>query len=79
MKKMNVINNLKLAIDDYEYELKKQHAQFELFRRVWSNTGELPESVIMRDLEKMSIQMTLDHELLVWTKNELKKESSRKS
>ena len=73
---MNVINNLKLAIVDFEHELTLQHAQFELFRRVWSNTGELPESVTMRDLEKMSIQMTLDHELLVWTKNELKKEQS---
>ena len=74
---MNVINNLKLAIVDFEHELKLQHAQFELFRRVWSNTGELPESVTMRDLEKMSICMTLDHELLIWTKNELKKELSR--
>ena len=76
---MNVINNLKLAINDFEHELKLQHTQFELFRRVWSNTGELPESVTMKDLEKMSIHMTLDHELLIWTKNELKNELSRKS
>ena len=50
---MNVINNLKLAINDFEHELKLQHTQFELFRRMRSNTGELPESVTMKDLEKM--------------------------
>ena len=71
---MNVINNLKLTINDFEHELKLQHTQFELFRRMRSNTGELPESVTMKDLEKMSIRMTLDHELLIWTKNELRKE-----
>ena len=40
---MNETYNLKLAIIDFEDELKLQHAQFELFRRVWGNTAKLPD------------------------------------
>ena len=70
---MNETYNLKLAIIDFEDELKLQHAQFNLFRRVWANTAELPESVNMEDLKHLSTRMTQNHELLVLIKHEIRK------
>ena len=73
---MNVINNLKLAIDDYEYELKKQHAQFEVFRRMYLEDREL---ISIEKIRHLGISMTINHELLVRTKSQLQNELSRKS
>ena len=70
---MNETYNLKLAIIDFEDELKLQHAQFNLFRRVWENTAKLPESVTMEDLKDISTRMTNTHELLVLIKHETRK------
>ena len=68
--------DFKTAIIDFEDELKLQHAQFNLFRRVWENTAELPESVTMDDLKDISTRMTHTHELLVLIKNGLINEQS---
>tara|TARA_Y100001936_G_scaffold228071_1_gene248916 strand:+ start:630 stop:857 length:228 start_codon:yes stop_codon:yes gene_type:complete len=69
-------NNLKLAIDDYEYELKKQRTQFEMFRRMYSEDR---ESISIEKIRHLGISMTINHELLIRAKSQLQNELSRKS
>tara|TARA_B100000676_G_C17777995_1_gene680334 strand:- start:91 stop:315 length:225 start_codon:yes stop_codon:yes gene_type:complete len=74
---LNVINNIKLAIADYEDDIKLQDAQFELLKRVHFKTGKFSQSVTREHLRMLRIRKIVNLEILIMAKKQLKKELSK--